>query len=232
MHYSSKYFGVDSQNGKTFYSRIKHNKKRIYLGRFKSEVEAAIAYDDYAVLNNIECKLNFPKYPENNIPNTKQIQLTRGKFAIVDEDDFEMLSKYDWHTTGGTSGFHAARRSDVVGDSHLQFMHVLLMGKKGIDHKNRNGLHNYKSNLRICTQQQNACNKEGLVNGTSKYKGVYLPSSRTKYCARIKLNKIAYNIGVFTDEIEAAKAYDTKARELFGEFAYLNFPELQTSTNL
>ena len=89
------------------------------------------------------------------------------------------------------------------------------------DHKDGNGLNNQRINLRMCSKSQNGINvkKRG---GTSKYKGVQYKCS--KWHSAITKDRTCIPIGKFINEIDAALAYDKKAKELFGEFAYLNFP--------
>jgi hypothetical protein len=155
---------------------------------------------------------------------TKRIKLTYGKFAIVDAEDYERLSKYKWCAVEKARNWYA---KTLDKDGKRLSMHRIVAGApKGllVDHINHNGLDNRKPNLRLCTSIQNQQNKRPRSGCTSKYKGVYWHKDRKKFCAKIHLNKKAIHIGYFKDEIEAAKAYDKKARELFGEFAYLNFP--------
>ena len=79
-------------------------------------------------------------------------------------------------------------------------------------------------NLRLCTQAQNIYNALPRLNCTSKYKGVYRNKKTNRYHAAIQHKGKKFYLGSFKNEIDAAKAYDKKAKELFGEFAYLNFP--------
>ena len=90
------------------------------------------------------------------------------------------------------------------------------------DHKNGNGLDNQKHNLRTCSQAQNNRNAKKRENCSSKYKGVYWDKKNKKWRARIYLNKKEICLGRYKNEIDAAKAYDEKAKELFGEFAQPN----------
>lgn len=93
------------------------------------------------------------------------------------------------------------------------------------NHINHNTLDNRRTNLRLCTKQQNAFNKLSRANSSSKYKGVYWNSTKNKWqCSIIHNGKIIY-LGRFNCEKEAAKIYDVKAKELFGEFALFNFVE-------
>ncbi len=98
-----------------------------------------------------------------------------------------------------------------------------------VDHIDGNGLNNTRANLRICTYQQNICNRKGWGKD-SKYKGVCWDIYNKKWRAQINFNRECRYLGVFEDEIEAAKEYDKHAKKLFGEFAYLNFPDDNQST--
>lgn len=93
-----------------------------------------------------------------------------------------------------------------------------------IDHRDGNKLNNQKCNLRICTPTQNKRNIKKQSNNKAGYKGVsYFGNKYIR--ATISINRKQIHLGFFPDLITAAKAYDKKAKELFGEFAYLNFPE-------
>jgi len=94
-----------------------------------------------------------------------------------------------------------------------------------VDHINRNSLNNRRCNLRICTQKENLRNGRPSRRSTSRFKGVYFDKQTRKWIAKIGYNGKTIHLGSFEDEVEAAKAYDRKAYELFGDFAYLNFPE-------
>jgi hypothetical protein len=96
------------------------------------------------------------------------------------------------------------------------------------DHVNRNGLDNRKQNLRNCTARENNLNVGARKGATSRYKGVYLNRRMKKWAACIKSGDRKIHLGYFKSEQAAAQAYDRAAKELFGEFAYLNFPQLET----
>ncbi|MHC4655116.1 MAG: AP2 domain-containing protein [Planctomycetota bacterium] len=107
-------------------------------------------------------------------------------------------------------------------------MHQVIMGTeegKVIDHINSNGLDNRKANVRFATPQQNGWNqRKQRGNYSSKYKGVHWEKKRNQWRARITFKGRVVPLGRFDTEEEAGRAYDGKARELFGEFASLNFP--------
>lgn len=149
----------------------------------------------------------------------KKIELNNGFFSLVDDEDYPLLSCLHWYLVKSSKTFYACNH--FVGKIHQLLMPVdapLL-----VDHIDRNGLNNQKSNLRICTKQQNAWNQEKKGPGTSKYKGVYFDSTRNKWMSRIRIGGITKNLGRFSSEIEAAKTYDKFALIHFKEFSCLNF---------
>jgi len=158
--------------------------------------------------------------PEPPSEDIRYIALTKGKFAIVDAADFEALSKYKWHAMEVKGKFYAKR--SVPGGAVLMHRQIMQPGPgMVIDHINSNGLDNRRVNMRECTPQQNGCNGRPR-EGTSRFKGVSRHGD--KWVAQIMYCGEALRLGVFDDEVEAAKARDAKAYELQGEFAYLNFP--------
>jgi len=233
---SSKFNGVCfcKDKGK-FRSIVQVANKKIYLGYFENEIDAAKAYDKYLIENKLNRRLNFADdVPESHIPNTKLIRLTQGKFAIVDEEDYDRVSQYRWFVSIVKDRIYAKRWLKVNGVKTSQFMHRFIMDgcSDQIDHWNRDGLHNYKSNLRNATNAQNQYNKRKTDNTSSKYKGVSFHRRDGKFYVSIAMAGKQYCIGSFTNEIEAAKAYDDKAKELFGEFARLNFSETSHNQKL
>ena len=157
----------------------------------------------------------------------RKIPLTRGKFAIVDQIDYEKLKNYKWHASKGGHSFYAVhgwRKKDKYFSLPMHRKIIVAPPDKFVDHINHNGLDNRRANLRIVSPQQNHWNaRKSLGAFTSRYKGVCRKSD--KWLAHIMYLKKNICIGCFDDEESAAKAYDAKAKELFGEYACLNFPD-------
>lgn len=144
--------------------------------------------------------------------------------ALVDDEDYEYLSQWKWCAMKAKHTFYAVRGASIESKSTTIFMHWDVMGGKGIDHKDHNGLHNWRYNLRFCTQGQNLMNLSKRKNTSSTYKGVSFNNQTSKWQAYIQIKGRKIHIGYFIPEIEAALAYDARAKELFGDWAYLNFP--------
>lgn len=143
--------------------------------------------------------------------------------AIIDDEDFEYLSKYNW----GYDGRYVYAREYLGNNKYKKFyIHRLIMNTpKGMDtdHINGNKLDNRKENLRIATRSQNSMNQKLQVRQTtSKYKGVRLDKRNGRWVAAIKINGKAKHLGVFETEDLAAQAYNKAALECFGEFSKLN----------
>ena len=159
----------------------------------------------------------------------KKIKLTQKKFVLIDNEDYELISKYKWHTTTNNNIIFYVKHSyqdEKTKKIKNILMHRLIMKiidpKTHVDHVNSNGLDNRKHNLRICTPAQNQMNQI-KIRGRSKYKGVSWHKHGKKWQVSIQIGKKRKHLGYFHNEIEAAKAYDTAARLYFGEFARLNF---------
>ena len=160
----------------------------------------------------------------------KEIQLTQGKVAIVDDDDFNRLSQWKWCYDGVG---YAYRRKTISKNNSISWrMHWEIVDKPRqgmcIDHINGNKLDNRKYNLRIVTQSQNKMNSVKHIDNTSGHKGVtYLKCGQRKkrWLVQIMVNGKRISIGYFLNKEDAAKAYNDAAKKYFGEFAKLNLIE-------
>ncbi len=171
----------------------------------------------------------------------KLMPLSQNKFAIVDAEDYNRLNKYKWclskttHTNYALTRVKAKRVKGKRAKRKAMLMHRFILNAPRhlvVDHINHNGLDNRKKNLRLCTRAENNRNRRSFCKGTSRYKGVSWDKKRKLFLAAIRCNGKYYNLGRFKSETKAAKAYDKKAKELFGEFAFLNFPDPATEPRL
>jgi hypothetical protein len=147
-------------------------------------------------------------------------RLGGGQYAYVDAADYEWLSRYHWCRCGE----YAARREK----GQLIFMHRQIMQPpKGmvVDHIDGNKYNNCRANMRNCTHMQNVRNQAKRTGCVCRFKGVYYQKTTGRYSASTKLHGKVVWLGYFDSEAEAARAYDRKVVELFGEYAWLNFPE-------
>lgn len=148
----------------------------------------------------------------------RKIELTQGKFAIIDADDYDKVSRYKWC-------FHMKYAATNIKRSTVH-MHTIIMGRPPsgcvIDHVNGIGTDNRKSNLRICTQHQNLMNRFKSKNYEGSNKGIHRRDGLKKVRARIYYNGKERHLGYFDSETEAAAAYNKAAKEYFGDFAKLN----------
>lgn len=171
------------------------------------------------------------------VPYSKQIPLTRGRFATVNYHWYQFLIQWRWHLDRDRKGGEYASSSLGANGSKMK-MHRLILGlmkgdKHLVDHKDHNGLNNICNNLRIANFRQNAANTLSKRNSTSRYLGVssrYLNKNKNnkRWEVQISIYGKGKYIGQFPytpeGEIQAAKAYDKIAIKVHGEFANLNFP--------
>lgn len=158
----------------------------------------------------------------------KKIRLTQGKYALVDDEDFNYLNSFKWHSTKITKSAktcYAVRNQRQNGIKKNITMHRFLMNfpvGKQIDHKDGNGLNNQRENLRICNSSENHRNGKIRVDNTSGYKGVTWHKKNKKWQTGLTVLGKYIFIGMFDGKKEAAMAYNKEAKKLFKEFAKLN----------
>lgn len=156
----------------------------------------------------------------------KEIPLTQGKVSIVDDGDFEKVSRYKWCYMEQGDCHYAYRKMAIMHKQRITLLlhRFILDNPNGIiDHVDGNGLNNTRCNLRLCTQSQNRANSRMWKRNKIGYKGVYLDMRDNKYESKIGFCGKRLYIGRYDTAIDAARAYDVKAVELFGEFAKTNF---------
>ena len=178
----------------------------------------------------------------------KEIPLTQGRVALVDDRDFDRLSQYNWQVAIRNHTAYAAM--DIGGRRNRKriYMHRMIMDAPDnmtVDHINGDGLDNRRENLRLATRQQNVANRLRTRKQThSKYRGVFLAANKRLWFAQIVADGQSIYLGSYRTQREAAIAYNEAALQHFGEFAYLNtipdapepddqpFPEPPAPTNL
>jgi hypothetical protein len=155
----------------------------------------------------------------------KLVPLTKGKFAKVDDADFERVSEFKWQVVcarGETSVWYARRHVWINGRRSTEQMHRFLFPEFSItDHIDGDGLNNQKSNLRECTRNQNGQNRK-LQDHSTKFKGVHFYKANGTFQANIQSQGRRIFLGYFKTAIDAAKAYDAAATKYFGSFARTN----------
>lgn len=159
----------------------------------------------------------------------RTIPLTKEKVALVDDADYDWLSQWEWSALQGHKTCYAVRMSsNGDGKQETISMHrEILKPPQGFqtDHKDRNGLNNCRSNLRIATRSQNLANRGKRRKTTSKFKGISWKEGHQKWVAQITANGKHIHLGYFDLEESAADAYDAAALKYFGEFALTNVEE-------
>lgn len=150
------------------------------------------------------------------------IPLTDGEFALIDESDYKRVAAHVWLASSPVGGLRYPTAK--IGGSPVK-LHVFLLGGRA-DHVNGDSLNNRRSNIRLATQLQNSWNRRRPTNNTSGYKGVTtFKRGPRPWHAKIGVRGKRYHLGLFATPEEAAVAYDVAAKEHFGVFARLNFPE-------
>jgi len=158
----------------------------------------------------------------------REIKLSQGKVALVDDEDFESLNTHKWFALKIRNTFYAVRSRWVNGKQQSPvLMHreilCLIDPKVKTDHKDHNGLNNQRENIRPCTNQENMRNCSRRKSNTSGYKGVCYHKRDKAWRAQIRTIDGKYKtIGSFSSPLEAAIAYNKSAIIHHGKFAHLN----------
>lgn len=163
-----------------------------------------------------------------------EIPLTKGLIAIVD-DEWHWLDTWKWYAQKCGNKYYARHKERYPEGMKIISMHRLIMNAKPgqkIDHINGNSCDNRVDNMRFCTDSQNFQNSRKRKGCSSKYKGVFKSGRKWRSQICIPGTSKSMSIGNFETEKEAALAYDEKAKELFGEFARLNFVDNKVNSLL
>jgi len=145
--------------------------------------------------------------------------------TVVDDEDYELLSKYTWYALKTKGGYSYAVRA--LPGKKKEYMHRVIMGAeldREVDHISGDTLFNVRRNLRVVTRSNNQMNRKTPSNSSSGYKGVSknFDGKKKPWIARIYVGGKRIRIGTFYTSEEAAMAYDNAALQYFGEFARLN----------
>jgi len=153
----------------------------------------------------------------------KEILLTQGKAALVDDEDYEYLSQFKWCARKERDDLFYARRA-VKGNVYYSMHRLILNAPKGmeVDHINGNGLDNQRSNLRLCTKSQNQHNSHIRQDNKSGFKGVHWVNKCKRWRAKITIHGTQIHLGHFRIPEQAALAYNKAAIKFHGEFARIN----------
>jgi len=157
----------------------------------------------------------------------KEIPLTKGAVAIVDDCDYDFLSQWKWYLSSRGYAMTSVMIESGRHQQNLAMTSMIWERYNGpvageVDHENQDKLDNRRGNLRLATHAQNGCNRGKQKNNTSGFKGVSWNKSKGKWCAQIWHRGKKKHLGYFFDKIQAALAYDKAATKLHGTFACCN----------
>lgn len=159
---------------------------------------------------------------------TKEIELTQGQYALVDDEDFDYLNQWKWfaaYDPSPKSYYAVYTQYGKERKINIRMHRVITNCPDGyeVDHINGNTLDNRRCNLRICIKRDNQKNKKIYKNNTSGYKGVSWSKANKKWIASIKINGCQKYLGLYSTPEKAHEAYKAAALKYHGEFA--NFGE-------
>lgn len=156
----------------------------------------------------------------------KEIKLTQGKVAIVDDEMYDYLNQWKWYANKLKGKYYAVRNLRINKKyAGCLLMHRVIMNPiKGfvVDHVNGITLDNRKVNLRNCTHGDNMKNQKLSIRNKTGFRGVTWHKNNKVFESRIRSNNISYHLGTFNNAIDAAKIYNEAAIKYHGEFAKLN----------
>lgn len=150
----------------------------------------------------------------------KELILTQGKVALVDDNDYPELNKHKWSAHFGRR-WYAIRNQRINGKCNIIYLHRQIMQPTGsiiVDHKDGDGLNCQRYNMRVCSYSDNMRNSSCKLNN----KGTSMNWCKTKFTSQIHIKGKKIHLGCFNSEVEAAEAYNVAALKYFGEFAKLN----------
>lgn len=163
----------------------------------------------------------------------KKIKLTQGQYALVDDIDYPVLSKYKWYAlkryNNSYGGFYAVRNIPDITKNNRQtqqkmhrFIFNLSSRKKEVDHIDGDGLNNKRKNLRVCSRIENIMNSRIRGDNTTGLKNVTFYKPYNKYAVKLTVNGVRKFLGYFSDKKEAVQKYNFEVVKEHGEFALLN----------
>jgi HNH endonuclease len=157
----------------------------------------------------------------------RRVRLTQGKYALVDDQDYSLVSQFKWQLAKRGKREYASRRVRLGDLVTKEYMHRLLARAPDgmdVDHINLNGLDNRRKNLRLATRSQNMFNTQKHIDNKSGHKGVYFVERVKKYVVYLTIKGKRHHLGYFPTFKEAVKSQQQGARRLQGNFAPLPTP--------
>ena len=155
-------------------------------------------------------------------------KVAAGRVALVDDADYELAARHSWHASETPRTTYVQTCIRLPGQPRRyqnMFLHTMLTGWAQVDHRDHDGLNNQRANLRPVTYALNGANRRPNTAGTSRFKGVCWAKGTGKWQAQIRINGRGYYLGQYTDEVDAARAYDAAAAATWGDHAWLNLPD-------